>query len=166
MKDHIYFSPESLDKLRARYPAALVELHDVESVLLGTQLRAGQKRANVFDFESGVRLIVGREDNGTRTRPGMRHGIHISGSIQPGSPEHHRIGAIGRVSDLERIADEFRAACVRHLRMLGESRVPEFIGFLDQHGGRDIRRGIPHFFISTEDPATIRPDSDGGDLTL
>jgi hypothetical protein len=151
MNECMPFRPEGTDSLRARYPAALVELHDVESVLLGTQLRAGQKRANVFDFESGVRLIVGREDNGTLTRPGMRHGIHISGSIQPGSPEHHRIGAIGRVSDLERIAHEFRAACERHLRMLGEYRTPVFIGFLDQHGGRDIRRGIPHWFIDEYD---------------
>lgn len=70
---------EPLESLRARYPAALAEVCDVESALLGLVLRPGEQRRHVLDHPDGVRLIVSRD-----RLPGGRVWTHLSASLDAG----------------------------------------------------------------------------------
>jgi len=72
----IPFEAETIDRLRARYRAAIAELIDP----LIMKVTPGQKREHVFDSKDGIRLIISRElfDDGPA--------IHISASVQERSP--------------------------------------------------------------------------------
>lgn len=54
------FQPEPIDSLRARYQDALVEVFDGELIALGTIVKPGYHRRNVFDFDDTLRLIISR----------------------------------------------------------------------------------------------------------
>lgn len=80
------FEPEPIEKLRARYEAALVKLWDAPTIAGALEaghdpLRPGDMRENVFDLHgqtdgSCIRLIISRD----RT-PDDRTCIHIAGSL-------------------------------------------------------------------------------------
>ena len=62
------FTPEPLDQLRARYPAALVRVFDSLKVVTGEEERPGQNRTHVFDYnenELGIRFVISRENEPT-----------------------------------------------------------------------------------------------------
>lgn len=67
--------PEPVEAQRARYPAAIAEVFDVESIRLGTTTTPGQLRRCVFDSPDGLRLIVSRE-----ALAGMGVHLHVSAS--------------------------------------------------------------------------------------
>jgi hypothetical protein len=50
--------PESLEKMKARFPAALAEFVDVEEVGRNPAKAPGKNRKHVFDFADGMRLVV------------------------------------------------------------------------------------------------------------
>lgn len=75
------FQPESIATARARYAAALTEVFDVESINLGTVLRPGECRANVFDFADGIRMIVSRD-----RLPTGKVVLHVSASLRQCGP--------------------------------------------------------------------------------
>lgn len=74
------FQPEPHEQLRSRFDAALEEIYDVESVNLGVAPAASSQRRNVFDCESGLRLMVSRE-----RYPQGQLKMHISASVEPES---------------------------------------------------------------------------------
>jgi len=53
------FLPEPLAKLRSRYRATLIKVFDCRSGV--PQPGPGQLRGHVFDFPSGMRLVISRE---------------------------------------------------------------------------------------------------------
>jgi hypothetical protein len=55
------YSPESVVVLRDRYRQALDPIIDVESVLLGNDVRPDQLRRCVFDYFDGMRLVISVE---------------------------------------------------------------------------------------------------------
>ncbi len=73
--------PQPMILMRRRFPAAVAQYVDIESVKLGTKLHPGELRRHVFDFADGLRLIVSREDWGARGKV-----IHVSASSEHGSP--------------------------------------------------------------------------------
>ena len=52
------FSPQDWRSLRSRFPDALRQVYDVESMLLGVWSWPWAVRANVFDFGDGLRLVA------------------------------------------------------------------------------------------------------------
>lgn len=75
---------ESEAALAARYPNALERTCD------GTW-QPGLQRANVFDFEDGLRLVISRDDI-----EGASFGIHVSASLDPES-EFYKFVSIGYI---------------------------------------------------------------------
>jgi hypothetical protein len=50
--------PESLEKMKARFPAALAEFVDAEEIVRNPAKAPSKNRKHVFDFADGMRLIV------------------------------------------------------------------------------------------------------------
>lgn len=71
--------PETIEEMRARYPAAVADIYDVES--LGTVRPPGMQRRHVFDYTDGLRLIVSTD----RLSDGQVVS-HFSASVAPGLP--------------------------------------------------------------------------------
>jgi len=69
------FIPEPFEKLKARFNKSLEIVYSTTVIAKDETQRPGQKRENVFDFEDGVRLIIGREIIQAKEV------IHISGSV-------------------------------------------------------------------------------------
>ena len=57
----IPFCPEPKVKLKARFPAALEDVYNIELIRAGKITRPGIIPKHVFDFEDGMRLIISRE---------------------------------------------------------------------------------------------------------
>jgi hypothetical protein len=55
-----------LESLRERYPQAVDQVVDLESVELGVAVNPAMLRRHIFDFEEGIRMAVTREDQGVR----------------------------------------------------------------------------------------------------
>src|SRR5262245_26199753 len=75
------FKPEPLEALQRRYPQALAEWVDVESVELGVCAAPASLPLHRFCFEDGLLLVVSR-DKGVR---GQRF-THVSASCESNSP--------------------------------------------------------------------------------
>lgn len=58
------FQPELEETMKARFPAALNPIYDIDAIESGEQEEPSFTRKHVFDFFSGVRLIVTRESEG------------------------------------------------------------------------------------------------------
>ena len=128
------FVPEPVECLRARYAAATGELIEIDSVRLGTALRAGEQRRNVFDSEDSLRLLISREDLGRGPV------LHVSASVQSETPaaEKFRWGVQNKglpwaCEGLKKLAE------ARFREVSGEARPLVFIGFSDG--------GVPHWII-------------------
>jgi len=127
--------PRPVAELKARYRAALAHTYDQRAVVEGGCIRPGEVRANVFDFDDGLRLIVSRERDATG-----RVWLHYSASF-PGDC---------------RIADEIR---LLRLTMAMASVMAKWVGSIparfaelsgdgrqaDRHWRSEI--GIPHWLI-------------------
>jgi hypothetical protein len=53
------FEPETIERLRARYPKAIKSIWHADEVT--TNHHPGGHREHVFDFESGLRLLISRD---------------------------------------------------------------------------------------------------------
>lgn len=133
------YAPEPLEALQARYAAALEVVFDATAIIEGRADRPGMFRANVFDFEDGLRLLISRE----RMPGSALLVLHVSASFRPEC----------------RIADEMRllsltmsrAACMekwnrdnprRFRELSGDKRDLEFAGW---------STGLmPHWFLSLD----------------
>jgi hypothetical protein len=118
----IPFTPEPIDQLKARYPAAIARLFDGSRVAAGAEESPAQIRTHVFDYdedELGIRLIISRERD-------PEHGIviHFSASFQEKSKlvKSARAGGLA-VSDLKEIA------VLVFQKISGDYRGPKFIDF-------------------------------------
>jgi hypothetical protein len=61
---HLEVHAEGLEDLQERYAQALAHVYDGAALSYGGAIRPDECRQNVFDFESGLRLIVWRQHNG------------------------------------------------------------------------------------------------------
>jgi len=50
--------PETIEQMKARFPAAIAEPVDIDEVIEGTAPTPGKDRKHVFDFEDGMRVII------------------------------------------------------------------------------------------------------------
>lgn len=57
-KPTVPFNPRSFSTQRERLPEALEEIHDIEDIAEDPSARPGANERHVFDFYSGLRLII------------------------------------------------------------------------------------------------------------
>jgi hypothetical protein len=127
---------ESLTALRARYPAALEHVYDVEAIRRGA-VRPGEVSANVFDAEDGLRLIVSRE-----RYPDDETFLHFSASFPAQCRMADELRRQAAISGLDRdeILERWLADVPRRFAELsGDARPPRFLGLSDHW--------IPHWII-------------------
>lgn len=75
----LQFTPESVERLIARFPEALEPTYDPQEIAARKVTRPGQQRKHVFDFEDGVRCIASHEmHNGRKV-------LHMSFSLSANS---------------------------------------------------------------------------------
>ena len=73
MSPTVEFEAESLEVAQERFSASVKDLYD------GTEeLRPGEQRKHIFDFEDGLRLIVSKDQY---PDPAGSVGIHVSASV-------------------------------------------------------------------------------------
>lgn len=109
----IPFEPQDIAQLRKRYAAAVEELHTVRDAdLPGSAFRPGQDRRHVFDFFSGLRLIVSRDRYPEMEPP--TQGIHFSASICGGeeSALYRRGSRLARSKGADRASRDFLRTAV------------------------------------------------------
>lgn len=116
------FEPEPYEALRDRYPRAAEFTYDTEAEMAPDAIRPGEVRANVFDAESGLRLVVCRE------RYRGRAYLHVWADAAPDTP-------LGRLGLKPRDFAEHALACWRELA--GDEAPIPLWGFL---------AGRPHWF--------------------
>lgn len=73
------FRPHTVEEHKLRWPGAMVEVLDSESVKIGVSSEAAQREANLFDFQDGLRLIVSREQTLKDKQ------LHLIGTMLPNS---------------------------------------------------------------------------------
>jgi hypothetical protein len=116
--------------LQARYAAALVELYDQGAIAQGQQPRPGQQPQHVFDFPDGLRLIVSRERS-----PDGQTGVHLSGSLIPGTTLYQRL------AQTDEVVNEFcTIICARWQELANSTRTPGLVALSDDEG-------VPHFMV-------------------
>lgn len=136
MAEPLPHKPEPLEALRARYPAALEVVYGLDDALDGTTLLPGRNRANVFDHEDGLRLII------IRTRLSAGHLIiSVSASFPVGSRlyEDFRVLAMTGRHAADIYAAWARSIPRRFREISGDPRELRLLGV----GGNYI----PHFAI-------------------
>lgn len=116
----IPFEPESIEKLKERLPKALEKIWKVTNPMPD---RPGLHREHVFDFESGIRLLISR-DQLKREKPE----IHVSASWEFNPPNSIR---------------EMHLLVINSYRALGGKDIINFIGFSNKN--------IPHWIVIKED---------------
>lgn len=104
------WEPQSLEELRARYPAALEYLYVIDPLQNKPNAESGLRTANVFEFKDGMRLVVSREQFQNWQY------LHVSASANPHSP----IGAAVWLSLLSR--SEFCEHALAHYRAISGVR--------------------------------------------
>lgn len=117
---------ETTERLRQRYPAALIAIFDYSKGVPRT--RAGQLRGHVFDFQDGLRFIVARE-----LMPDGNIVLHLSASINAASKMYAAIldSTLTRESLSNLILQRFR-------ELSGDDKELELSGWSDG--------GVPHWF--------------------
>jgi hypothetical protein len=107
-------------------------IHDSESINLGVAQAPSGFRDNVFDYYSGLRLIVSRE----RT-PWGKIVVHISASVMPNSPLWLEL--TGHTLSMVECLDEILK---RWHYISREKKNPEFVGF--------SAGGVPHWVLELD----------------
>jgi len=110
------FKPESLEQLKARFPKALEKVWEVTDPMPD---RPGLHREHLFDFESGMRLLISK-DKLIREEPE----VHVSGSWEWNPPIS--------IEQMRRVVGE-------GYRSLGGTGLLHFIGFSEA--------AIPHWIV-------------------
>jgi hypothetical protein len=122
------FEPESLERQRARYAAAVEPLYDQLSVAAERQPVPSGLRPHVFDSEDGLRLMVSREQT-----PDGRIVIHLSASVHPASALfwNARAGVVSPQDFIDHVVERWRAVSdsTATVRLIGISQ-----------------KGCPHWF--------------------
>lgn len=113
------FEAEPLEQLKARFPKALVKIWQVTNPMPD---RPGLHRTNVFDFESGMRLLISM-DMIVFARPE----IHVSASWEFNEP---------------RSIQQMNTLVINGYRSLGGKGVLHFLGFSE--------KAIPHWVVREE----------------
>lgn len=125
------FEPESVEAARARLPQALAPIYDPLDLRSG-ELRPGEQRRHVFDFEEGIRLIVSRDLLIDSSRPPE---VHVSASaIRPA--DIARVVAMGQQAFVTRVFGLWTVLRGKKLRLVGFSP----------------GRGVPHFVEEQDGP--------------
>lgn len=75
------FHPEPIESLRSRLPKALEHIWTVKDDFSPMKDRPGLHRENVFDFESGLRLLISKD-----ALPGFPITVHVSTSWEMNLP--------------------------------------------------------------------------------
>lgn len=125
---------QDVAEMRARYPAALEDVFDQESIALGVQCQPGEIPACTFDFGDGLRLIVSRD-----SMIGMGTWLHVSASFAPHSLVSEILRA--RIIDCgtESALTLFRELCELAFVLIScDHRPIEFLGL-------SPASGIPHW---------------------
>lgn len=128
------YQPMSIAENRARFPAAMETIWDVESALCGGPTPGMQEgRENVFDFPGGLRIIASRD-----RLPEGEVVIHFSASAEQGSALWRRIKRPGQ----ERYFNWL--AILRFAEISGFGKVkPAHVEFVGCSPGK----GIPHWYV-------------------
>lgn len=114
------FIAEPLESLKARFPKALEK---VWRVTLPMHDRAGLHREHLFDFESGLRLLISRDNTMDTDSP---H-IHVSASWETDEPNNIRLA---------------NQLVVNAYRSIGGKGILHFVGISPG--------GIPHWYVEDE----------------
>lgn len=125
--------PLTTEEHRQRYPKAVEEVHDIESIRLGLAIEPGRLPQNVFDFPDGMRLIVSRE----RDMLG-RISIHFSASFAPESQlwRDIKFRRVSKNAALDLI--------IARWREISWSRdEPKLAGFSEE-------KGVPHWYVDEQ----------------
>lgn len=121
------WSPSSIGAMTARYPEALKELVDGLEVMAGRRASPRDDPAHVFDFDTGLRLIVSRD-----RIPGGAIGVHLTVSW--------REGFIGKPASIEEVhtltVDAWRSI---HGGLHPPAAMPGLLGVSEG--------GVPHFWL-------------------
>jgi len=112
------FIPEPLEQLKFRYPKCLEKVWKVTEYM---QDRPGLYRENIFDFESGLRLLISKSN--------FPHGIqvHVSASWEWNLPTSLKLA---------------NQLVVNAYKSLGGNGILTYLGMSD--------KGIPHWMIENE----------------
>lgn len=116
------FKSEPLELLKARYPKAIEKVWKMPEIATGN--RPGLHREHIFDFASGVRLLISRDD----FTPMDGEVVHVSASFEFDPP-------VTIEAMMSKVTDHFR-------QLGGEGRL-DFLGFSSVVGGK----GIPHWLV-------------------
>jgi hypothetical protein len=124
------FRPEPLERLRARYLAAIDHTHDIGAILRAEISPPSTDAAHIFDFEDGFRLIVSAE-----TLSDGRRLLHLSASLAEDADLMKAVKS-GRLmpEDFVPLAES------RYRDLSGDSRPIKFLGF-------SPGKGVPHWSI-------------------
>jgi hypothetical protein len=76
-------TPEPMESLQARWPAALVKLWNIDDPAYDVNRGPGKYREHVFDLSNGFRFIVSREQYALVN--GSAPYLHVSASFRAGS---------------------------------------------------------------------------------
>lgn len=131
-RNTVPFTPETVQELARRYPAALEVALDVGDFLTACfSALPGEDPRNVFDFEDGLRLIVSR-DVGHEGLAGEV--LHVSASAIKGT----RVWRLIADGSLDKT--DFCLFALRRFRHISGDQGPfEFLGCSPM-------TGIPHWF--------------------
>ena len=91
----------SLEDHVKRWPKAVAEVIDTESVILGLESALCERENNIFDFPNGVRLVAGREN--AYCEPHLKVGprLHVCAIVQPGSNIQKMLAALPKKKALD-----------------------------------------------------------------
>lgn len=135
------FAPEPEASLRLRYLRAVDEIINQDDVEAGRRPAPSSLHEHVFDFPTGLRLIVARE----RTPLGV--GVHFSASFVADTDLARYL--IGNPASLE-LAAEFCAYALDKWQTLARTDVaPALLGF-------SAGKAVPHWFLREDGPKPIK----------
>lgn len=137
---HVPFTPQPLEALQARWPAAFEKVYSLESA---AEDRPGLHEENVFGFDDGFRIICSRDTNGTEIYR------HFSASITSEAVDNfirthrHKIYCFPtQLLQTQAILKEVVLAGWDHIRALSLASLPQVLA------PKTISDAlIPHWFI-------------------
>jgi len=125
------FHPEPIADMIARYPAAVATVVDASLVALKRQPPPGDDPTHIFDFPTGLRLIVSVE-----RYPDDVVGLHLSASAFGGLLMEITAGEISPLVFLARAVEAWQT-------LSGSPACPQLVGFSE--------KGIPHWLLVRKD---------------
>ena len=128
MKPKMRVPPQPLAELQARYPKAVEDIYDQDSIVLGVAKPPSSNHKHIFECEDGWRLIVSRE----RSVKGELF-LHLSASFCIPSAVHDRFEAFKKTREFTGVdaivAETCRLVEERFRAISGDHKPMEFIGF-------------------------------------